>query len=343
MNRLSVAAVTIFALVGSIAGLLYLTNFGQDALFKRAANQILNAESKPLEGMRVTVCGSASPLGFDPDRAQACIAVVTPEHFFLFDVGARSPLRIQQARLPLDRLDGVFLTHFHSDHIAGLADVNLASWVQGRPSALKVFGPTGVTKVVEGLNHAYELDYSYRTAHHGDELLPPELGPMQARTFRKGDVVWQDNLMTISSFVVEHPPVEPAVGYRIDYKGRTVVISGDTNVTEVLFEHAKDADLVLHDALSLTLLEPMMEIAPYPINAIMADVIDYHANIETLSSKALDAGIKKLVLYHMVPVPTNALTEKMFLRGIPAEITLAKDLQSFDLPANTKEIVINEP
>ena len=95
----------------------------------------------PPDGMRVVVCGSASPLGNDPTRAQACIAVLTPEHFFPFDVGARSPLRINQAQLPLRRLNGVFLTHFHSDHIASLPDVNLTSWVQGRGDELHVYGP----------------------------------------------------------------------------------------------------------------------------------------------------------------------------------------------------------
>ena len=113
--------------------------------------------------------------------------------------------------------------------------------------------------MVDGFNAAYQLDRGYRTAHHGDELLPPERGPMQPHAFTPGGVVWQDELLTVTSFVVEHPPIKPAVGYRVDYRGRSVVISGDTNATDSLFTAAKDADLLLHDALSRTLLNPMIE------------------------------------------------------------------------------------
>jgi ribonuclease Z len=96
-------------------------------------------------GLRVVVCGSASPLGNDPKRAQACIAVLTPEHFFIFDAGAGSQNRIGQAQLPMDRLSGVFLTHFHSDHIAALPDINLNAWVMGAKASLRVYGPVGVS------------------------------------------------------------------------------------------------------------------------------------------------------------------------------------------------------
>ena len=85
------------------------------------------------------------------------------------------------------------LTHFHSDHIAGLADVNLASWVAGRQASMQVYGPQGVETVVAGFNQAYRLDRGYRIAHHGEKLLPRSAGPMQANTFQPG-LVWQDDI-----------------------------------------------------------------------------------------------------------------------------------------------------
>jgi len=345
MKKLLAALVAVIVLIGVAAAVVLYVPAGQDAAFRRGATAVLSRAPEPLDGMRVIVCGSASPLGRGLDRAQACIAVLTPEHLFLFDVGARSPVRMAQAGLPMKRINGVFLTHFHSDHIAALPDVNLASWVQGRPAALDVFGPPGVQSVVDGFNAAYALDRSYRTAHHGAERLPPELGPMQAHTFAPGEVVWQDALVTVTSFAVEHPPIEPAVGYRVDYRGRSVVISGDTNAADALFAAAQGADILFHDALSRTLLDPMIEAATeldMPVSGIMTDVIDYHADVTLLPARAAEAGIGRLALYHLVPAP-NALTERMFVRGLPDDVILTRDLHTFDLPADSDEIRITEP
>lgn len=345
MKRVSYVVLAVAVLIGAAAAVVLNVPAGQDAVFKRAATAVMARAPEPLDGMRVIVCGSASPTGTDPERAEACIAVVTPEHFFLFDVGARSPLRMAQAKLPMARINGVFLTHFHSDHIAALPDVNLASWVQGRPAPLDVYGPPGVQSVVDGFNAAYGLDRGYRTAHHGAARLPPERGPMRAHTFEPGEVAWRDDLLTVTSFAVEHPPIEPSVGYRVDYRGRSVVISGDTNAADSLFAAARGADLLLHDALSRTLLDPMIEAATelgLPVAQILTDVIEYHADATSLPARAAAAGVKRLALYHLVPAPP-ALAERMFRRGLPDDVILTRDLTTFDLPAGSSEIRIREP
>jgi ribonuclease Z len=271
----------------------------------------------------------------------------SPPGFFLFDVGARSPLRMAQARLPLGRLTAVLLTHFHSDHIASLPDVNLNSWVQGRRSSLEIHGPAGVQSLVDGFNLAYALDQGYRVAHHGADLLPPAAAPMTAVTSTPGEVVWEDDLLTVTSIPVRHDPVEPAVGYRVDYRGRSVVISGDTVATERLFEAARGADLLLHDALSCPLLDPMIEVATamnvVAMPRVMTDVIDYHADSSRLEALAAEAGVRQLAYYHLVPVPANALAEKMFRRGLSPDTILVRDLQTFDLPPDSARIHIHEP
>ena len=347
MKKFFYIAIALVALIGMAAAWVYNSPAGQDRLLRQGLKTVMGQAPDSFDGLRVVVCGSASPLGNDLTRAQACIAVITPEHFFLFDVGARSPLRIAQARLPMRRLTGVFFTHFHSDHIAGLPDVNLASWVQGRRSSLQVYGPPGVDEVVGGFNDAYRLDREYRIAHHGTALLPAAAGPMTPVAFVTGEAAWQDDTVKVTSFAVDHAPIAPAVGYRVDYKGRSVVISGDTIATETLFAAARDADLLLHDALSRTLLDPMIETATelnIPVMpTIMTDVIDYHADTASLPERAAAAGIRQLAFYHMVPVPANRLAEKMFVRRLPADVILVKDLHRFDLPPGSTEIQVHQP
>ena len=347
MKKLVMVIVGFGLVLAAGAALIYNTTAGQDWLMQRAAGAVLGQTPDPVEHLRVVICGSASPLGNDPNRAQACIAVVTPEHFLLFDVGARSPTRLAAAMLPMGRLNGVFLTHFHSDHIAALPDVNLTSWIRGRKVSLPVHGAPGVDKVVAGFNQAYDLDRAYRTAHHGEALLPTTAGPMQAVEIATDAVVWQDDLMTVTAFSVDHAPISPALGYRVDYRGRSVVISGDTNASDSLFAAAQNADLLLHDALARPLLDPMIAAAKnagVPIMpTIMTDVIDYHADSTSLEARAKQAGVRQLALYHLVPVPMNGLAMKLFRRGLSAETIIVNDLQTFDFPEGSNEIIIRQP
>ena len=346
MNKILAWLLGAVILILGIGLAAYQIPAAQDALFGRAVATMLARADTPPEGLQVVVCGSASPLGNDPERAQACIAVLTPEHFFLIDTGARSPLRMAEARLPMGRLTGVFLTHFHSDHIASLPDVNLNSWVQGREESLRVYGPPGVESVIQGFNTAYGLDRGYRVAHHGADLLPPAAGLMTAVTIGTDQIAWQDDLLTVRAFPVRHDPIEPAVGYRIDYRGRSVVISGDTVAADTLFEAAAGADLLLHDALSRTLLDPMIAgagTAAPRLARIMTDVIDYHADSLNLEAQARAAGIRQLAYYHLVPVPPNALAEKIFARGLSPDTLLVRDLHTFDLPTGSTDILIHAP
>lgn len=343
MKRKSIIASITLILFITVGAVLYRLPAVQDALLKRASSTVFASVPESFDGMKVVVCGSASPLGNTMDRAQACIAVVTPEHFFLIDVGARSPLRIGQAQLPMNRINGVLLTHYHSDHISALPDVNLQSWVAGRKASLQVFGPTGIQRVVRGFNEAYALDRGYRIAHHGTDILPPTAGPMTPVTVESG-IVWQDADLTVTSFIVEHDPVSPAVGYRLDYKGRSVVISGDSNATEDLFAAAQGADILFHDALARHSLDIMTAAATEAgrdnLAKIFLDVTEYHADTRTLEAASTDAGIAQLVLYHLVPTPVNGLTEAMFRRGLKDETLLAHDLQTFELPPNSEAISI---
>ncbi|MDG1389786.1 MAG: MBL fold metallo-hydrolase [Halioglobus sp.] len=319
----------------------------QDIALERGTTAIAKRGAVPLpesESLRVYVCGSASPLGMG--QAQACIAVITPEHFYLIDSGAGSTDNINRLGLPTERLQGLLLTHFHSDHIAEIYEVNLGSWVRGRPQPLTIYGPQGVDEVTNGINASYRQDRIYRTGHHGEDLLPPVLGVLQHKTIAPG-VIFEDGDLKITAYVAEHPPIHPAVGYRFDYRGRSVVISGDSNVTGETLKIVDGADLLLHDALSLptvSALSKALAAANQPRQSkIVADVMDYHASAESLIELGKKSNVDMVAFYHLVPVPPNPLLEDVFLRGAPENFLLTEDLMWFELSINSDDIVVNRP
>ena len=344
MKRVLASIAVIGILVAVIGSGIWNSRAGQDWLLERAVATAANRASpmSSFDGLKVFLCGTSSPLPAE-GRAQACVAVLAGESLYVVDAGAGSALTAALGRLPLERMEAVLLTHFHSDHIAALPELNLNSWVAGRPKPLAVIGPAGVSEVVEGLNLAYRLDRGYRVAHHGADLMPPGLGVMQARTIEAGPVVDTAGLV-ITAFPVDHEPVSPAFGYRFDYRGRSVVISGDAIVSPGLAEAASGADLLLQDALSLPIISTLEEAAAGTRMAkILGDIQDYHAHVADLAGLVNDSAVGQLALYHMVPPPSNALFEKIYARELPDGAILTRDGMMFELPADGGDIRVVAP
>ena len=295
------------------------------------------------DGLKITLCGTSSPLPA-PGRAQACVAVETPNHLYLVDAGSGSAATANLAGVPTEKLRGILLTHFHSDHISDIGDFNLNSWVAGRPQPLQVIGPDGVDRIVEGLNITYELDRGYRVSHHGAEFLNPELGILQSRSIKEGVIVDEDGLR-ITAFEVSHPPIEPAFGYRLDYGGRSVVISGDSLVTDKIVEISDGADVVLHDAMELQLVQTAENVlrnaGATRTATVLHDIQDYHATTEDLQRLIDEAEIGLLALYHLVPAPRNAMAVAAFNRSIPEGALITEDAMVISLPSGSEDILID--
>lgn len=290
------------------------------------------------DGLHVVVVGSGSPLP-DSRRGNPCAAVIAGGRIFVVDAGERAAETMARAQLAPNRIAGVLLTHFHSDHIGGLGTVNLQRWVaDAAHEPLRVIGPPGVERVVAGFNEAYALDSGYRTAHHGPEVAPPSGAPMVAETFAFADgedamVVLDEDGLKVTAFLVDHTPVAPAVGYRFDYCGRSAVISGDTIYNPALVRAAQGADLLLHDALSPQLLKLVEDAAgnagQLMRQRILADVPDYHATAPQAADAAREARVGALAITHIVPpLPLKGL-EEVFLADtrerFGGELWLAQD------------------
>ena len=343
MKRVVAALVVIVAVGAIVYWFATQTRAGQDLVLERMLSALIEGQ-EPLDpdSLHVFVCGSASPLPA-PGRAQACIAVIAGAALFLVDAGSGSAQVTMLGRLPVASMRAIFLTHYHSDHIGAIGDHNINSWAAGRDAPLEIVGPEGVEQVVAGFNQAFALDAAYRTEHHGAELMPPELGVLAARTIEPG-LVHDENGLRIRAFPVDHSPVAPAFGYRFDYRGRSVVVTGDTIVTRSLEEAAEGADLLITDALAehLVLALARANEQANPRGAqLLTDILDYHAHTDDLVALAERIGVGQLALYHLVPAPANAFMEDVFRRGLPDEVVLTVEGMRFELPVGSDEVRVS--
>jgi len=240
---------------------------------------------------------------------------------FVVDIGEGGGRNLNLMGINPGQLDGVLLTHFHSDHIDGMGPLMLNHWVRGTKTApLPVHGPGGVEVIVEGFNAAYATDDTYRTAHHGEEVAPSSGGGAAARPFEmEGDsaVVLERAGLKVTAFKVLHEPVDPAVGYRFDYKGRSLCISGDTRKSANLERVCEGAHLIVHEALQMEMVTEMQEIlTAHGVDSaakIMLDIRDYHASPQDAAESAQAAGAQMLVLSHLVPPLPSAYLYPAFL------------------------------
>lgn len=199
--------------------------------------------AQPPARFKVTLLGTGSPPP-SIDRFGPCTLVEAGDALFLFDAGRGALQRLVQTGKTYKDVRAVFLTHLHSDHTVGLADLWLTGWLIHRStSPLQLFGPEGTSSLAGHLAQAYAYDVSIRIS---DDHADPAGGRIEATEIHEG-VVYKKDGVTITAFEVDHRPIKPAFGYRIHYLGHSVVLSGDTRLSENLVKWAKDADLVVHE------------------------------------------------------------------------------------------------
>ena len=321
----------------------------QDRILNIGLQNILSSAEPFLDNedtLKVVVCGSRSPLP-SPGRAEACILVEAGDDIYIFDLGNGSMDNLTQYQVPWPNVKAVLITHMHSDHIADLPDAHLQSWIQGRDSPLMVYGPEGINLVTKGFELAYSADYQYRNEHHGDDMLPMSIAGFNTIQIIDNQLIPNDTPgLEILPFVVDHYPVNSAFGFKISYKGRTLVISGDTIHDGSVQKYSKDVDLLIHSAISIDIVERMRGVAPIPqLDKILFDIQDYHTTIEEAGEIARDANVKHLLIYHSIPTPRNALMERVFLRPIEnifKDHTLSDDGTRIVMPVENDEIIIDK-
>jgi ribonuclease Z len=303
------------------------------------------------DGLHVGLCGTGSPMP-DPTRAGPCTVVVAGQQMFVIDSGTGSTKNLSLMNLPPPRVSGIFITHYHSDHIADLGELMLQRWAAGASqSPVPIYGPTGLDQVVGGFEQAYTLDRGYRITHHGPKVIPPAGFGATVHAFavtKTGPnvtLIDQPDLQ-VTAFPVDHEPANPAVGYLFVYKGRRVVVSGDTAASPRVEQMAQGADVLVHEGLAPNLValqrQAALKYGRANMAAIFHDILSYHTTPEQAAGIAERAHVRMLLFTHVIPpLPLRALegpflgNSRHIFHGL---LRIGHDGDFISLPAGSRRI-----
>jgi ribonuclease Z len=254
--------------------------------------------------LRVTLLGTGNPLPLRERSGPAILveASTTPPVRFLVDAGRGATERLFTigGRDLLSSIDLVLLTHLHSDHVVGLPDLWLTGWVFGRSKPFVVRGPEGTSSLMGHLERAFEFDV--KTRRDLDERLPAAGIVVDAKDIAP-EAVFEVAGVKVTAFAVDHGPVKPAYGYRVDYAGKSVVFSGDTRYSENLIAHAKGCDVLVHEVVAPDVERRLSRMRD---PAVTQRIIDHHTTPEE-AGRVFTAVKPGLAVYsHIVPSAATA-------------------------------------
>ncbi|HEY1147551.1 MAG TPA: MBL fold metallo-hydrolase [Pseudoduganella sp.] len=266
--------------------------------------------------MRVHLLGTGSPLP-ETKRFGPSILVEAGGRKFLFDAGRGPMQRLHTLGIPFADVDKLFITHLHSDHTIGIPDLYLTGWLRGRKTPLHVWGPAGTRNMMDHIAKAFDFDIRIRLDQNpGSNVKAADIVP---------GVVYDQDGVTITAFEVDHGPVHPAYGYRIDYAGRSVVLSGDTKYSEALVQRAKGVDLLVHEVAAGS--EQQMRTSP-----VVRNVVGIHTTPEDAGRVFSKAAPRMAVYSHIVLFGVSESELERRTRSTYAgPLTVGEDLMTFDV------------
>ena len=303
-----------------------------------ASSAVLHTTSAQTHDIKVTLLGTGCPPPV-MSRFGPSILVEAGDKKLLFDAGRGAMQRLMQVGIKWQDVQGVFFTHLHSDHVVGFPDLWLTGWLvaPGRSLPLRVWGPRGTTDMISHIEKAFAYDVYIRES---DEHASPEGARIIATDVEEG-VVYDDGGVKVTAFEVEHGPVKPAFGYRIDYGKRSVVLSGDTSFSENLIQHARGVDLLVHEVIAPDTLRTL-GIPPEALKAIVAR----HTTPEK-AAEVFNATKPRLAVYSHIANPTASEQDILppTRRSYSGPLELGEDLMVINVgekvtvrrPRNSKE------
>ena len=291
------------------------TTRGKRATTRRAflagAGAALLARSARAEGAfrtRLILLGTGG--GPRPRKASSGSAqvVVSGDRAYVVDCGDGVARQLVLAGVPLASLRHVLLTHHHSDHDADYGNLIWLAWTAGLASRVDTWGPPPLERMTRLFFEMNATDIDARTANEGRVPLPPLVHPHE---LTQGGLVLQDERLRVTAALVHHPPMAHAFAYRFDAADRSIVVSGDTAPCEALQKLVQGADLLVHSAVYLPALDRMVARVPNA-TALKASILAHQTSVEDAARLAQAAGVKTLVLSHLVPPDDPAVTPQMW-------------------------------
>ncbi len=280
------------------------------------------ASAAPAQTLRVNLLGTGSPQP-TMDRFGPGILVEAGGKKLLFDCGRGVAQRIEQLKIPFTDIDALFVTHLHSDHTVGIPDLWLTGWARGRKAAMEVWGPTGTKAMMTHLAEAYQYDIQIRQI---DDKLPGQGVAVVANDIEQGTMYDRAGIK-VTAFLVDHGVVKPALGYRVDFMGHSVVLSGDTRYSENLIRFSQKVDVLIHEV-----IDPDRFRAKNPSmsDERLQAIVGHHTSAELAGTLFAQVKPKLAVYSHIVPGDSTdlvSLTRKTYAG--PLEV--GEDLMSFDI------------
>ena len=248
------------------------------------------------------------------------------ESAYVVDCGDGVARQLVFAGVPLATLRHVFLTHQHSDHNADYGNLILLAWTAGLRTRIDAWGPPPLEQMTRLFMEANAYDIATRIKDEGRIPLEPLI---HVHELTAGGVVLEDENVRVTATLVDHPPVVPAFGYRFDASDRSIVISGDTRPSENLIELAKGADVLVHDALFPAAIDRLVAGVPNAPD-LKRSILSHHTTAEDAGRVAQAAGVKTLVLSHLIPAEDPAVTNQMWIDAagthFDGQVVVGKDL-----------------
>ncbi len=247
------------------------------------------------DGLRAVLLGTGGGPTPKSQRAYPSQAVVVAEDAYVVDCGNGVARQLELAGISVGSLRCVFVTHHHSDHNADIGTLPLLAWGAIR-RPIDVFGPPPLRAMIEEFLQLHRVDIAIRTA---DEGRPRLAGMLRVHEVTECGAVYEDRNIRVSATLVNHPPFDVALGYRLDGRERSVVVSGDTTPSLNVARLAAGAEVLIHEAIYMP---AVAEIAAGTNGSRMVEhLMSSHTSVQDAGRVASEAGVKTLVLSHLVP------------------------------------------